>query len=44
MSVACTLGMVGLGDKSLQQFNDFVKSETVRWAKVITDANLAGTQ
>jgi tripartite-type tricarboxylate transporter receptor subunit TctC len=38
------LGMVGLGDKSLQQFDDFVKSETVRWAKVITEANLAGTQ
>ncbi len=38
------LGMVPLGDKSLQQFDDFVKSETVRWAKVITEANLAGTQ
>jgi tripartite-type tricarboxylate transporter receptor subunit TctC len=39
-----TLGMIGLGDKSLQQFDDFVKSETARWAKVITEANLAGTQ
>jgi tripartite-type tricarboxylate transporter receptor subunit TctC len=39
-----TLGMVGLGDKSLQEFDDFVKSETVRWAKVITEADLAGTQ
>ena len=39
-----TLGMIGLGNKSLQQFEDFVKSETVRWAKVITEANLAGTQ
>ena len=38
------LGMVGLGDKSLQQFDDYVKSETARWAKVITEANLAGTQ
>src|SRR5215472_7496511 len=38
------LGMSGLGDKSLQQFDDFVKSETVRWAKVIKEANLAGTQ
>ncbi len=38
------LGMVGLGDKSLQQFDDFVKSETAHWAKVITEANLAGTQ
>ena len=39
-----TLGMVPLGDKSLQQFEDFVRSETARWAKVITEANLAGTQ
>jgi tripartite-type tricarboxylate transporter receptor subunit TctC len=39
-----TLGMVGLGDKSPEQFEDFVKSETVRWAKVITEAELAGTQ
>ncbi len=38
------LGMVALGDKTLQQFDDFVKSETARWAKVITEANLAGTQ
>ncbi|HEU5275362.1 MAG TPA: tripartite tricarboxylate transporter substrate binding protein [Xanthobacteraceae bacterium] len=39
-----TLGMIGIGDKSLQQFDAFVKSETTRWAKVITEANLAGTQ
>ena len=38
------LGMSGLGNKSLQQLDDFVKSETVRWAKVIMEANLAGTQ
>jgi tripartite-type tricarboxylate transporter receptor subunit TctC len=38
------LGMIGLGDKSLGQLDDFVKSETVRWAKVIKEANLAGTQ
>lgn len=38
------LGMIGLGDKSLAQLNDYVKSETVRWAKVIKSANLAGTQ
>jgi tripartite-type tricarboxylate transporter receptor subunit TctC len=38
------LGMIGLGNKSLAQFDDFVKSETVRWAKIITEANLAGTQ
>jgi tripartite-type tricarboxylate transporter receptor subunit TctC len=39
-----TLGMIGLGDKSLEQFEDYVKSETVRWAKVIENASLAGTQ
>ena len=38
------LGMIGLGDKSLAQLDDYVKSETVRWAKVIKSANLAGTQ
>jgi tripartite-type tricarboxylate transporter receptor subunit TctC len=38
------LGMIGLGDKSLEQLNDYVKSETVHWAKVIEKANLAGTQ
>jgi tripartite-type tricarboxylate transporter receptor subunit TctC len=38
------LGMIGLGDKSLAQLDDYVKSETVRWAKVIQEANLAGSQ
>jgi hypothetical protein len=38
------LGMIGLGDKSLEQLDTYVKSETVRWAKVIKNANLAGTQ
>ena len=38
------LGMIGLGDKSLEQLDAYVKSETVRWAKVIKSANLAGTQ
>jgi tripartite-type tricarboxylate transporter receptor subunit TctC len=38
------LGMIGLGDKSLEQLDEYVKSETVRWAKVIKSANLAGTQ
>jgi len=38
------LGMIALGDKLLGQLDDYVKSETVRWAKVITNANLAGTQ
>jgi tripartite-type tricarboxylate transporter receptor subunit TctC len=38
------LGMIALGDKSLEQLDGFVKSETVRWTKVIEQANLAGTQ
>jgi tripartite-type tricarboxylate transporter receptor subunit TctC len=38
------LGMLGLGDKSLTQLDEYVKSETVHWAKVIKNANLAGTQ
>jgi hypothetical protein len=28
----------------LNELNAFVKSETVRWAKVIQNAGLAGTQ
>jgi tripartite-type tricarboxylate transporter receptor subunit TctC len=38
------LGMIRLGDKSLKQLDDYVKSETLRWAQVIKTANLAGTQ
>lgn len=38
------LGMLALGDKSPTQIDDFVKAETGRWAKVIKEANLAGTQ
>jgi tripartite-type tricarboxylate transporter receptor subunit TctC len=38
------LGMIGLGDQSLAQLDDYIRSETTRWAKVIKDANLAGTQ
>jgi len=38
------LGMIALGDKSLPQLDDYVKSETERWGKVIRNANLAGTQ
>lgn len=38
------LGMIALGNKSPSEFNDYVKSETSRWAKVITAAHLAGTQ
>jgi len=39
-----TLGMIAFGDKSLDQLDRYVKAETVRWAKVITNASLAGTQ
>ena len=38
------LGMIGLGDKSLKQLDDYVKLETLHWGKVIENANLAGTQ
>jgi tripartite-type tricarboxylate transporter receptor subunit TctC len=38
------LGLVPIGKGSLDELNAFVKSETVRWAKVIQDAGLAGTQ
>ena len=38
------LGTVPLGKGSLDELNAFVKSETVRWAKVIRNAGLAGTQ
>ena len=36
--------MIALGDKSLDELGDYVMAETARWAKVITNANLAGTQ
>jgi tripartite-type tricarboxylate transporter receptor subunit TctC len=39
-----TLGLVPIGKGSLNELNAFVKSETVRWAKVIQNAGLAGTQ
>jgi tripartite-type tricarboxylate transporter receptor subunit TctC len=39
-----TLGMIGLGDKSLEQFGEYVKAETAHWAEVIRGAGLAGTQ
>jgi tripartite-type tricarboxylate transporter receptor subunit TctC len=38
------LGLVPIGKGSLDELNAFVKSETVRWAKVIQNAGLAGTQ
>ena len=38
------LGIIPIGKGSPQELNAFVKSETVRWAKVIQSAGLAGTQ
>jgi tripartite-type tricarboxylate transporter receptor subunit TctC len=39
-----TLGLVPIGKGSLDELKVFVKSETVRWAKAIQNAGLAGTQ
>jgi tripartite-type tricarboxylate transporter receptor subunit TctC len=39
-----TMGLVPIGKGSLDELGAFVKSETVRWAKVIQNAGLAGTQ
>jgi tripartite-type tricarboxylate transporter receptor subunit TctC len=38
------LGLNPIGKGSLEVLDEFVKTETVRWAKVIENANLAGTQ
>jgi tripartite-type tricarboxylate transporter receptor subunit TctC len=38
------LGLVPIGKGTLEELGAFVKSETVRWAKVIRNAGLAGTQ
>ena len=38
------LGLIPIGKGSLAELDAFVKSETVRWAKVIRDAGLAGSQ
>ena len=37
-------GLIPIGKGSLDDLNAFVKSETTRWAKVIQDAGLAGSQ
>jgi tripartite-type tricarboxylate transporter receptor subunit TctC len=39
-----TVGLVPIGKGSLDELVSFVKSETVRWGKVIREADLAGTQ
>ena len=38
------LGLEPLGKDNLQQLDAFVKSETARWAPVIKNAGLAGSQ
>lgn len=38
------LGLVPIGKGSLADLDRYVKSETVRWAKVIQDAGLTGSQ
>jgi len=38
------MGMIPLGRKSLPELNAFVKSETAKWAPVIKNAGLAGSQ
>jgi tripartite-type tricarboxylate transporter receptor subunit TctC len=38
------LGMIPLGKQSLTQLDAFIKSETAKWAPVIRNAGLAGTQ
>ncbi len=38
------VGLVPIGKGSLDELDAFVKSETVRWAKVIRNAGLADTQ
>jgi tripartite-type tricarboxylate transporter receptor subunit TctC len=38
------LGLVPIGNGSLDELDKFVKTETVRWSKVIREAKLAGTQ
>jgi tripartite-type tricarboxylate transporter receptor subunit TctC len=38
------LGLVPIGKGSLKELDAYVKSETVRWSKVIQNAGLAGSQ
>jgi tripartite-type tricarboxylate transporter receptor subunit TctC len=38
------LGMIPGGDTSSEELQRFVASEIVRWAKVVTQAGLAGTE
>jgi tripartite-type tricarboxylate transporter receptor subunit TctC len=37
-------GFLPIANRPVQDLKDFVKSETVRWGKVIHDAGIAGTQ
>jgi hypothetical protein len=38
------MGLVPIGKGSLADLDAYVKSETVRWVKVIQNAGLAGSQ
>jgi tripartite-type tricarboxylate transporter receptor subunit TctC len=38
------MGMIPLGNESLTQLDAFIKSETAKWAPVIRNAGLAGSQ
>jgi tripartite-type tricarboxylate transporter receptor subunit TctC len=38
------LGMIPIGKGSLGELDTYVKSEVVRWGKVIRDAGIAGSQ
>ena len=37
-------GFLPVANKSIEELQDFVRSETVRWGKVVRDAGLAGSQ
>jgi tripartite-type tricarboxylate transporter receptor subunit TctC len=37
-------GFLPLENRSIDELKEFVKSEIVRWGKVVRDAGLAGTQ
>src|SRR5262249_8582746 len=37
-------GFVPIANRTVEELQNFVKSETTRWSKVVRDAGLAGTQ
>ena len=38
------LGMLPFENPSVEELQDFVKSETVRWGKVVQQAGIAGSE